>query len=106
MQTYASRLGGYGDGTITVTGARQAGDKDVVVHTQIGAAGSQAMVADWRVRAGANGYRIIDVMIEGISLAMTHRSEFGAVIQHHGIEGLLTSLRDHTTKTQTTAALY
>ena len=58
------------------------------------------------MRASAKGYRIIDVMIEGISLAMTHRSEFAEVIQHYGIEGLLATLRDHTAKTQTTAALY
>ncbi len=106
VQTYATLLGGYSDGAMTVIGARQAGDKDVVVRTQIGATGGQVMVADGRVRASAKGYRIIDVMIEGISLAMTHRSEFAEVIQHYGIEGLLATLRDHTAKTQTTAALY
>ena len=106
VQTYASRLGGYGGGTMTVVGARQAGDKDVVVRTSITAAGGRTLVADWRVRASANGYRIIDVMIEGISLAMTHRSEFAAVVKRDGIEGLLATLRDHTAKTQTTAALF
>ncbi|MFP6744233.1 MAG: ABC transporter substrate-binding protein, partial [Alphaproteobacteria bacterium] len=106
VQTYAARLGSHSSGTMTVTGARQAGDKDVVVRTQAGTAGGHAVVAEWRVRSGANGYRIIDISIEGISLVMTHRAEFAAVVQRHGIDGLLASLRDHTAKTQTTTALY
>ncbi|MFP6742607.1 MAG: ABC transporter substrate-binding protein [Alphaproteobacteria bacterium] len=106
VQTYATRLGGYGGGTMTVIGARQASDKDVVVRTQIGATGGRTLIADWRVRAGAQGYRIIDVMIEGISLAITHRVEFAAVVERHGIDGLLAILRDHTARTQTTAALF
>jgi phospholipid transport system substrate-binding protein len=106
VQTYAARLGGYTGGTMTVIGARQAGDKDVVVRTQVGAGGGRALVAEWRVRAGTNGYRIIDISIEGISLVMTHRAEFAAVIQRHGMDGLLAALRDQTAKTQTTAALY
>ena len=106
VQTYATRLGGYTGGTMAITGARQASDKDVVVRTQIGATGSHAVVAEWRVRSGASGYRIIDITVEGISLVMTHRAEFAAVIQHHGIDGLLAALRDHTAKTQTAAALY
>ena len=106
LQTYAARLAGYAGRSMTVLGARQANDRDVVVRMAIARPGGPAIIADWRVRAGAGGYRIIDVAVEGISLAITHRSEFAAVVQRHGIDGLLASLRDHTTTTQTTASLY
>ena len=106
LQTYTARLEGYAGEAMVVVGARQANDKDVVVRVHIAGPGGQTLVADWRVRATANGYRIIDVAIEGISLAITHRSEFAAVVQRHGIDGLLSILRDHTATAQTTAALY
>jgi phospholipid transport system substrate-binding protein len=96
LQTYSARLGEYASETITVTGARQASDKDVVVNTLIGAPGGQTHAADWRVRSTAGRYRIIDIVIDNISLAITHRSEFAAVIRRHGFDGLLTVLRDHT----------
>ena len=106
LQTYAARLEGYAGGSMAVVGARQANDRDVVVRMAIAQPGGPAIIVEWRVRATANGYRVIDVAVEGISLAITHRSEFAAVVQRHGIEGLLAILRDHTTASQTTAALY
>ena len=96
LQTYSARLGEYASQTMTVTGARQASDKDVVVRTLIGASGGQNYTADWRVRMTAGGYRIIDIVINDISLAITHRAEFAAVVKRHGINGLLAVLRDHT----------
>ena len=106
LQTYAARLEGYAGESMTVLGARQANDKDVVVRMAITRPSGPAIIADWRVRATANGYRIIDVAVEGISLAITYRSEFAAVVQRHGIDGLLAALRDHTATTRTTASLY
>jgi ABC-type transporter MlaC component len=36
--------------------------------------------------------RIIDVIIEGVSMAATRRSDFNAYIQRHGIDGLISEL--------------
>ena len=40
-------------------------------------------------------YKIIDVMVEGVSMGQTQRSEFSSVIRQHGgkVEGLLAELR-------------
>jgi phospholipid transport system substrate-binding protein len=35
----------------------------------------------------------IDVIVEGISLIVTQRSEFSAVIERQGMDGLLAELR-------------
>ena len=51
-------------------------------------------------------YRIIDVMVEGISLAITQRSEFAAVVRRDGVEGLLAVLRARTTKMPATSPLH
>lgn len=105
LQTYASRLGGYSGETMTVTGARQASEKDIVVSTTLDRPGGLDINADWRVRVIERRYRIIDVAVEGISMAFTQRSDFAAVIKRDGIEGLLTILRARTTKISATASI-
>jgi ABC-type transporter MlaC component len=36
---------------------------------------------------------IIDLIVEGISLLVTQRSEFAAVLERSGVDGLLAELR-------------
>ena len=105
LQTYTARLGGYTDDSFTVTGARQASEKDVVVSTTLVRPSGLEIAADWRVRVLDGKFRIIDVMVEGISMAVTQRSEFAAVVRRDGIEGLLAILRARTTKFSATAAI-
>ncbi len=105
LTTYTARLGGYAGDSLTVLGARPAGQKDAVVRTRIDRPSGPPITADWRVRITGERYRIIDVVVEGISMVITQRSEFAAVIQRHGIEGLLAVLRARTTKLPATASL-
>ncbi len=105
VQNYSARFGGYAGETMTVIGARQAGAKDVVVRTRIDRSSGPPIIADWRVRTTGERYRIIDVMVEGISMVITQRSEFAAVVQRDGVEGLLAVLRARTTKLPATSAL-
>jgi phospholipid transport system substrate-binding protein len=106
LQTYSARLGGYAGQSLTVVDARQASDKDVVVRTNIDRPSGPPIIAEWRVRTTGGRFRIIDVAVEGISMAVTQRSEFAAVVQRDGIDGLLTILRARTTKLPATASLY
>ena len=82
------------DALTVVASNRVAGD-DFLVRTSINRASDTAN-AVWRVRAWDGEYRIIDLMIDGISLALTHRSEFTSVIQRDGFEELLQTLRKRT----------
>ena len=43
-------------------------------------------------------YKIVDVMVAGVSMVVTQRSEFGAVIQRQGVDGLIESLRMQVSK--------
>ena len=51
---------------------------------------------DWRVRGAPGAYKIIDVVVEGISMVVTQRSEFASVIRRGGgrLDSLTTQLRD------------
>ncbi len=93
IKTYSYRLGGYTGESFTVISARPAGSKDVIVRTRIERPSGPPIKADWRVRVIKDEYKIIDVTVEGVSMAITQRSEFAAVIKSSGFEGLLVALR-------------
>ena len=98
LQTYSSHLGGYTGETLAITGAKPAGSKDAIVQTRIVRPSGPPIDADWRVRARGNQYLIIDISVEGVSMAVTQRYEFASVIKNHGFEGLLAALRARTDK--------
>ena len=96
LKTYSRRLGGYSGQTFVVTGARPAGKRDVMVRTLIKRPNAPKIKADWRVRVIDQKYKIIDVSVEGVSMAVTQRAEFAAVVRSHGMDGLLQALRMRT----------
>ena len=73
--------------------SRPVGSQDVLVETSVEGSNGAANPI-WRVRAEAGAYKIIDVSIEGVSLALTQRQEFAAVISRQGLDGLLDMLRE------------
>ena len=93
LHTLASRLDVYGGQDFEITGAKVVGRQDALVSTRILSDGPPLAV-DWRVRElDDNSLVAIDVIVEGVSLIVTQRSEFGAVVERQGMDGLLTELR-------------
>ena len=95
----AVRFGGYSGEQLKVTGSRPEGDKTVFVKSQIVRVGNAPPVnADWRVVKTDRGLKIVDVIVEGVSMAVTEREEFSSVIQRGGgqVEVLLRELRERT----------
>jgi phospholipid transport system substrate-binding protein len=94
LRTYARRLGAYGNETFQITSSKPLGSRDAIVLTKITTqAGGQPITAGWRVRDRNDSYKIIDVMVEGVSMAAAQRSEFESVIQKQGLNGLIEILR-------------
>ncbi len=95
VSTYASRLNRYFSETLYVQGARGDGEDDAIVMSEIRHADWPPLKVNWRVRRSSSDYKIIDVIIEGLSMAITQRDEFASVIQRSGgtVEGLLVELR-------------
>lgn len=91
--TYAKRLGGYSGEAFKIQNAVPYGKGDVLVQTEISRPSGPPLKAGWRVRNGKGGLKILDVIIEGVSMVTTQRSEFQAVIQNHGLDGLIEMLR-------------
>ena len=91
------RLSGYSGEVLELGATRTAKSRELVsIASQIRRPGGTGIKVDWRLRQVAAGdWRIIDVVIEGVSMLQTHRAEFDAVIRQGGVgvEGLLAKLR-------------
>ncbi|MCK5555823.1 MAG: ABC transporter substrate-binding protein [Alphaproteobacteria bacterium] len=97
VQTYTTRFEDYSGQILKVTGETKAGDRDFLVFSKILQEDGPPINLEWRVRNKNNKLKIIDVVVEGISMSITQRADFSSVIQRGGgkIEALLTSLRKH-----------
>ncbi|MFQ5533202.1 MAG: phospholipid-binding protein MlaC [Sphingomonadales bacterium] len=94
IETYSIRLDEYTDETVEIGEARAAGKKDIIVASKIIRRNGPPVSVDWRIRVKDEVYKVIDLSVEGISMAISQREEFSAVVQKDGIDGLLTGLRD------------
>jgi phospholipid transport system substrate-binding protein len=83
VSAYAARLSQYSGETFQVKDEVAAGD-DVMVNSVIVRPQGPPVRVEWRVRNSSDGPRIIDVVVEGVSMAITQRSEFTAVMQQGG----------------------
>lgn len=98
LKTYSRRLGGYSGQTFQIVGAKPIGKKDVLVSTKIARPSGPPVVAGWRVRQKGDTFRILDVMVSGVSMVVTQRSEFRAVVRRQGVNGLIETLRVQVSK--------
>lgn len=92
LNSYARHLGSYRAETLTIVASHPVGGGDVLVETSIEGDDDPAK-AVWRVRAHQGEYKIIDVTVDGVSLALTQRREFASVVNRRGLDGLLKLLR-------------
>ena len=95
---YSTRLAEYTGETFKVTGSRPDADGAIVSSQIVRPAGAAPVKVDWRLTGRNGAYKISDVSVDGISMAVTQRSEFASVIQHNGgqVQGLITQLREKT----------
>jgi len=86
VRTYASRFKSYNGQTIRVTGSRPESDTTTVVLSEfVNTNGAPPARVEWHVRKGTDGvYKIVDVSVEGVSMALTQRDEIAAVADRNG----------------------
>jgi phospholipid transport system substrate-binding protein len=89
---YMLRLNQYSGEQFIIKDTRTDANGESVVHSMVERDNRPPVRVDWRVRGADSDFKIIDVVVEGVSMAITHRSEFAAVIQSGG--GSITALLD------------
>ncbi len=94
VHSYARHLKAYRIETLEIVSSNPVAKSDFLVETRVeGAQGNDSANPVWRLRLRDGGFKIIDVHVDGISLALTERSQFGSVIRRNGLDGMLSALR-------------
>jgi phospholipid transport system substrate-binding protein len=93
VATYVDHFSKYSEETLVVSEVVTVVGKDIIVNSSLSRpTGGGSVRVDWRVRRNSTGeLRIIDVIVEGISMGQTQRAEFGSVISKNGgrVSGLI-----------------
>ena len=94
VYTWSRRFSKYDGQTIDVRGTTPDGETGTLVDSAIVDSNGESISVQWRLRQREEGLRIVDVIVEGVSMAITYRQEYASVIrQRGGLNGLLALLR-------------
>lgn len=81
-KTWADRFDLYTGQQIVFTGTRNAEGNQLYVDSQI--KNNPPVEVVWRLKRMKDGsFKIIDIIVEGVSMAMSYRNEYGAFLQKH-----------------------
>ena len=83
VRIYGRQLAQSGDGDFAVTGSRADSD-GVIVNSRIVRAQAAPIAVVWRLGIRDGVYKIEDVAIDGVSMALAQRSEISALIARGG----------------------
>ena len=102
LKSFSSRLAEYTDPKIRVDTQKKLNDKYTMVSsTLLGTSEKPEIKIDWRViTKNPDKPLIIDVIIEGVSLAKVQKEEFNSIIQNNdgNINALLNNLEEFVNK--------
>jgi len=99
VKTYTQRFGEYSGQQFKVGNSKKAhaNSNDYIVTSQVIQKDGPPVNVEWRVRSIGGQLKVIDVIIENVSMGVTQRSDFDAVIQRGGgkVSALIDSLKKH-----------
>jgi phospholipid transport system substrate-binding protein len=98
IRTYSNAISAYEGQEMKVQPSRvKPGDTDATVRNQFIRPGGKPVLIDYSMRKTDQGWKIYDIVVEGVSLVLTYRSEFDAVVKQDGIDGLIKRLSSKNT---------
>ena len=93
LRTYAVALSKYKDQKIEYKPLRmKPTDEIVTVKTEIIQSGGQPIDVDYALAKQDDGWLVIDIIIEGVSLVTNYRSQFASEIKKNGMDSLIIEL--------------
>ena len=94
VRTYASALAAYSEQKFDFRPLRaKPTDTDVTVNVRVLQPGTQPVTLDYSMEKTANGWKVYDVMVGGVSLVANYRTEFANMVRASGIDGLIKDLQ-------------
>jgi len=105
VRTYSTALEQYSNQTIEVKPANmKPADTETTVRSQILQPGGQPIAMDYRMEKAPQGWKVYDVIVEGVSIVTTYRSTFAAEVTKGGIDGLIKTISDQNTRLEARTA--
>ena len=93
VRTYAKALLEYSEQSIEYLPSEENPDSNlVVVKTKINQAGSDAVPIDYRMHVSEGAWKVVDIVVDGVSLVSTYRGSFSSEIKKNGLESLISKL--------------
>lgn len=94
VRTYAASISSIVDYKFEYKALRMSpGDTEVMVSLEASKSGSPAIPIDYRVEKQAAGWKVYDILVDGVSLITVYRSSFNSEIKKGGVDGLIDTLR-------------
>ena len=99
VMVYADRFASYSGETLNVESSEVRGENDILVRSKIvRSEGQKSVSIAWRLskdKLDNGAFKIIDIMVEGMSMGITQQKEFSSVIRKNGngVQGLLDELK-------------
>jgi phospholipid transport system substrate-binding protein len=95
VRTYTKAFTMYRDQTIEVKPMKLAAeDVEVTVKSRIIKVGGQPTSVDYQMKKADDGWKVFDVVIEGVSMVTSYRGTFTSQIEQSGIDSLIKTLAD------------
>ena len=91
VYTWARRFSEYNGQTLKVASSAPDGTDGAIVKSTVVSNSGENIAVDFRLRKRPNGYKGVDVIIAGVSMALTYRQEYGAVLAQ-GFPALVSQL--------------
>jgi phospholipid transport system substrate-binding protein len=95
VRTYAVSLSQYRDQKIEFKPFKMEPDaKDATVKSMFMQSGREPVAVDYGMVKTANGWKVYNISVEGVSLVENYRSTFNEQIRKNGIDGLIKTLSE------------
>ncbi|GHD54387.1 ABC transporter substrate-binding protein [Thalassobaculum fulvum] len=96
VYTYTARFDEYAGQKLVVDGSREDGQFTLVGSRIVDPNGNADVKVEWRLIRQGDDYRVVDVVIEGVSMSVTQRQEYASVIQSNGgeVKALIKALNE------------
>lgn len=96
IENYAAQFDSYDNEKLVIKSSRETSDGGIIVKSDIRRPGKgEPLHIDWKVFNTKRGPKVLDVIVNNVSMSITLRNEYASTIQNKGsIEGFLDYLRE------------
>jgi phospholipid transport system substrate-binding protein len=98
VRTYSSAIDAYRGQSLDVQPVRMSPkDEEVRVRNMYHSPGRQSVPVDYQMLKTPQGWKIYDIVVDGVSLVLTYRTEFDQEVRRNGIDGLIARMKEKNT---------